>query len=296
MRLAIPLIALLLVAEPSAAIPPSVPSEPPHRDLFTLELTSGGLRQATFVEPHADGTVSYLEPDGTIDYVAMVRIRRVTDERGADLTAQTLRGREWLGTPPVKPFTEKPQTVWKPYRYRPAPKSLCEGFLITESALLWHAATVQGYGSNEEQKYQGVDYGYARNVSPRGSVGGSLFLEADGARTHAGMRLRMFRWLSPDAALDLSPGIILVGNEEENSSFVFPGFSGRLGVTAWQGRIGAVGQVVSARRRWLGREDTETLGYVGLRVGAEPGIMGSMVLGVIGLSALSTPEFRPSGF
>src|SRR5437763_9615279 len=107
MRLAILLIASLLVAEPSAATPPSVPSDPPHRDLFILELTNGATSQATFVEPHADGTVSYLRPDGTTDYLPMVRIRRVTDEQGIDRTTQTLRRREWLGTPPVKPFTEK---------------------------------------------------------------------------------------------------------------------------------------------------------------------------------------------
>ena len=64
--------------------------------------------------------------------------------------------------------------------------------------------------------------------------------------------------------MDLSPGVILFANEERNSSFVFPGFSGQLGINGWGGQVGVVTQVVSVRRRWFYfGEDTETLLVVG---------------------------------
>src|SRR5207244_3674117 len=116
---------------------------------------------------------------GTTDYLPMVRIRRVTDEQGIDRTTQTLRRREWLGTPPVKPFTEKPGKVWKRSRLLAGPRSECGSFLITESA--GFARVSPGFDHDGEGHYLGGDIGCAQNVGARTSAGGSLFLAADGA-------------------------------------------------------------------------------------------------------------------
>jgi hypothetical protein len=289
MRLAI--LAALLVVFPAssradrdttAVIAPKPPT------FIHIEIAKDGTKEATFVQPRADGMVGYLTPDSTMEYVSMYRVRRITDPSGADVTAHALRRREWLGAPPPRPV--RPPSAWKSCRLRAGPRIECGSFPITESSVVWTAPTA-GYAGSDEQRYQGVDYGYARNISSMNSLGGSLFLAADGARTHAGLRVRLYHWLAPNVSLDLSPGVILFGNEEGNSSFVFPGFSGQAGLML-AGSVGVMGQVVSVRRRWSGHDETETNSYIGFRLGATPGIIGSGMLLIAGLNELSTPEVR----
>ena len=265
MRLALVAVFLSLVPAATALGNPSrVIYDTVLPQVFYLDIEHEGVREATFVEPRADGMVALTAPNGAVEYVAMSRLRRVTDQDGVDLTSR-LRRRQWLGTPPPEsPKPSRAPEAWKAYRFRAGSRGECGSFLITDFAVMWTAASPIGFAGTDEQRFQSIDLGYARNLSPTNSLGGSLFFGADGARTHAGLRLRAYHWLARDVSLDLSPGIVLIADEEGTSRFVGPGFSGQ----------------------------------AGLRLGAEPGIAGSAVFLVAGaISQMNTrTQFSPSGF
>ncbi len=167
--------------------------------------------------------------------------------------------------------------------------------LITDFAELPRLG-VNTYANREERFYESADLGYAKNVGSASSLGGTLFFGADGARVQAGLRIRLSRWLSRSTSVDLSPGIILLANEEGDSQFGAPGFAGQVGLMVG-GRFGVTAQMFSARRKPLGyeRSITENAWNLGFRLGAEPGIAcSSMFLFAAAISGMNAREFRPS--
>ena len=299
MRLAV--VAAFLALTPSVAVADSPPVG--HDTVlpvtFYLEIEGDGVKEATFVQPRADGMVVLTAPDGTVEYVPTYRVRRVADRDGVDLTSR-LRRREWLGTPPPKLGKEKARTIWKSFRLRAGPKSACGSYLITDFSMM----------RTEGDRLGGLvcwvtDWGYARNIAAHHSIGATGFFGAlGGDRTQAGMRLRLVRWFGPYVSLDVSPGVLLVDHEKGYPKLRRPGFSSQVGLNVG-GRIGIVGQVFSATRSeplgWLGlypastREVRETTWHLGIKLGAEPGIVGSASFLIAeGITQMETPTFKPT--
>ncbi len=273
MRLALVALSLLLFA-PAASAGPMFRLEPvsgaPH---FTLDIEREGVKDAAYVEPRADGMVAFTRPNGTIEYAPFSRIRRVLDPDGRDRTRDVLRGRR-LGTPiPRSAKTPRGPERWKPFRLRAGPESECGSYMITDFAMMWRVAD-HGEASIEEQRYESIDIGYAKNIGRSQSLGLSGFFGADGARAHAGVRMQVHRWLSPKTRVELAPGVILLANEEGESRFLGPGFSGRAGASVG-GWFGVTAQVFSVRREFRGARENETAWQLGLRVGNGPGIAAS---------------------
>jgi len=79
-----------------------------------------------------------------------------------------------------------------------------------------------------------ADWGYMRNLNPRSSLGATLYFGGDDDVGVFGVRPRYRLWLDRQAALDLSAGIILSGNDVF-SPLKFPGFvaSASIGIGDW---------------------------------------------------------------
>ncbi|TMQ55188.1 MAG: hypothetical protein E6K74_03935, partial [Candidatus Eisenbacteria bacterium] len=106
MRLAVVAAFLALTPFVAVAESPPVGHDTVLPGALYLEIEGDGVKEATFVQPRADGMVVLTAPDGTVEYVPTYRVRRVADRDGVDLTSR-LRRREWLGTPPPKLGKEK---------------------------------------------------------------------------------------------------------------------------------------------------------------------------------------------
>jgi len=283
-------LAFIFFATPSGAVPApdSIVSiqQAPNPELFTLSLERAGTRNAIYVEPRADGMVAITWMDSTIEFIPLYRVQRVEDAEGADRTSEVIRRGRRLGAPVQKPIHGT--DGWKRYRFRAGSESECGSFLITDFALMWRSPTRQyPYYDDDEGVFGTIDCGYARNVGPSNSIGGSVFLGGDRVRTHAGLRLRLYSWFAPNVSFDLAPGIVLLADEESTSRFVSPGFSGQAALT-FGGRVGFVAQVYSVKWRTYWFESTDTALHVGFRLGAEPGAAG----GALFLVAKATSNGR----
>jgi len=199
----------------------SVARMPSPAEQFTLYLERDGTRNAVYIEPRADGMAAITRMDSTVEYVPLYRIRRIEDAGGVDRTFDVTRRGRRLGTQVPKEMRPRGPAIWKAFRFLAGPRSVCGSYMITDFAMM-----LETEGSRDGSYFESVDYGYARNVGRYHSLGATAFLGMDFERTHAGLRLRLYRWLSRDASIDISPGVILTANEQGGSRFLAPGFAG----------------------------------------------------------------------
>lgn len=254
-------------------------------DTFHIDIERGESKTAVYIEPRAEGMVRLTGVDGTVEYVPLYRIQKILDSTGADRIREVRRG-ERLGGRGSRPPPGSGPAVWKPLRLGAAPGALCGAYAITDYALLWRV----GRYSTDDRHFVSLDYGYARNIGPRRSIGGTAFLVANGARVQTGLRLRLTRWLSPKVSVEVAPGIILAADEVGGTRFKGPGFVGQAGLTV-SGRFGLVGQVFSVRREvpsWVSSVPPhETAWHLGFKLGGEPGIIAMVATAVLGAIAAS---------
>lgn len=111
--------------------------------------------------------------------------------------------------------------------WRGKPLAGCRSFLITEMGLLLQLNDTRSnqYG---ETVVLSFELGWMKNVAPREAIGFTGYATA-GDISRLGLRGRYRRWLSRHTAIDVSPGILLSG-ENTASDFQAPGFV--LGATA----------------------------------------------------------------
>jgi hypothetical protein len=106
-------------------------------------------------------------------------------------------------------------------------KPECGSFVVTELGALYRM---------DEYDYPGMDWrvvltfdaGYMKNVSLKDAVGVTGYALLNDDITRLGIRPRYRRWLSHDTSIDISPGILLSG-EDAAIDYDPPGFV--LGVT-----------------------------------------------------------------
>jgi len=96
------------------------------------------------------------------------------------------------------------------WRGHPAPE--CRSFLITETALV---ARLDDYPFQRGTSWAGVtfDLGWMKNVSTTSAVGFSGYALSSDPSQRFGIRARYRRWLSRNTSIDLSPGILLSGED-----------------------------------------------------------------------------------
>jgi hypothetical protein len=144
------------------------------------------------------------------------------------------------------------------------------------------------------------DIGFMKNLSRTSSLGLTGFGATDSHRSRAGIRLRYRHWLSPRTSLDLSPGLLLLGdfNGPYMHSISYPSGMATASVT-YASRVSAfVGVEFLRTPNWgyydyntglavSGRDkSTETVLWTGVNAGAEFGVAGlSALLGLLILMA-----------
>ena len=127
--------------------------------------------------------------------------------------------------------------------------------------------------------YALIEYGFARNVGKSQSIGITGFAGFEQDFTQTGLRLRLVQWIDRRVSVNVSPGLVLGGEGANGSSHLKrPQFVGQVGVSL-NGRIGVAAEVFRVRLHddYGSVPDVdETHFHEGIRLGAEPGLAGTL--------------------
>lgn len=167
-----------------------------------------------------------------------------------------------------------PGTATAQFCYRGRPRPDCATFLVSEFLV----------GSrNAESQYAETrlilqwEYGLMTNVSDRSALGGTVLGAVSGSGGRLAFKARYRRWLTPEWALDVAPGLVVVaGSGGQAADLRGPGFSGHLAIM-WKDYAGVALVYEAIPFREALTEFTGTDATVGF--GAR---LGSPVGGVIG--------------
>lgn len=190
---------------------PGEANENRDQTVYRIQLEGGESVDAVRVETAWSDFVRYRRPDGTMGYVPAHRIVHIYDANGSDLRDIVLKHRHPLGGGEAE--TRKIRS----FAFQGGDKTYCNSFLILEAGWLASLKDPNGDGS-----VLSGDLGFMTNVGSRSAIGGSAFAENGSGADRRGIRLRYRRWITHRTSLELSPGIIVNGNEQVRP----PGFVG----------------------------------------------------------------------
>ena len=138
-----------------------------------------------------------------------------------------------------------------------------------------------------------------KNVSTRSAVGFSGYAMPSDETTRLGIRGRYRRWLSRRLSLDVSPGVIL-GGEDAALNYDAPGYV--LGATLNAGDLIAVMVDAEVARSWTFAEEdppfltrethTDVTWRAGAKIGSGLGLAASVGLIALVIVALSSGSFE----
>jgi len=181
-----------------------------------------------------------------------------------------------LAVPASAAEPEKHGVCW---RGKPAPE--CQGFVITDFGLLRRLDEDPTGGIDDF--HVSLDVGYARNVSAKAAVGGTIYLGTGSDHARVGVRGRYRRWLSRDWAVDASPGLLVYGSEDGAYECQAPGII--VGVTiGWKDLVGWTVEGEHSRyENPIHDPDqpaklSDTTWRTGLKLGAAPGVLGTLAI------------------
>jgi len=264
-----------LAAEaPSSA--PAPASSDSSAALIRVFLEDGSVLAGRSVRSAAMGMVAVVLPDSSARYVSAARVRRIVDSEGRDRTAAVLEHREVAAR--SRPMRTRALT----WRGHPYPES--RSFLITELGVMYRLDRYP-YSRFPSRTALTFDLGWMKNVGTRHAVGFSGYAMPADQTTRLGIRGRYRRWLSPSLSVDVSPGVIL-GGEDGGTNYDPPGAV--LGVTLNAGDLFAVMIDTELARSWeFASEDapfttrithTDVTWRAGAKIGSGLGFVGSLVL------------------
>ena len=202
------------------ALPCRAGSSPgaPADSVLWIGLERGDSLEARAVEMAWNDFVRYLRPDGSLGYLPANRIAHIYDREGSDFRSQVLRQRKAV----PGPFGGAEPRKYRSLAFRGGDRSHCSSFLLTEAGLF-----VPLTGELPDQSLFGsVDLGAMKNVGRHAAVGASGFWESGSNHNRGGLRLRYRRWLGDRLSVELSPGVVLAGNDTYDA----PGFIGQAGL------------------------------------------------------------------
>jgi hypothetical protein len=221
---------VLLVLTPSARA-----SELSPTSTVRIVLTDGDTLYAARVRPASFKMVAVEMPDSKIRYLASNKVQAVLDSRGVDRTEAVLEHWETVPSPydpgPNGPGRRRiPAVTW-----RGRPLAETRSFMFTEFGVL---ARIDDYPylGGDSRIALSFDLGWMKNISKSGAVGFSGYALVS-PTTRLGIRARYRRWLSRKTSIDISPGILLSG-EDSGIEYDPPGFV--LGATLNSGDLVAL--------------------------------------------------------
>jgi hypothetical protein len=229
--------------------------------------------------------VAIVLPDSSIRYVPAVRVRRILDAEGHDRAAAFLDRRETIGK------TRVVRTKALTWRGHPFPET--RSFLITELSMMYRLDRYpyRAAGSRLDLTF---DLGWMKNVGTRQAIGFSGYAMPSDQTTRLGIRARYRRWLSRGVSVDVSPGVIL-GGEDGAIEYNPPGFV--LGTTLNAGDLIAVMVDAELARNWEFAEQsppfltrvnhTDVTWRAGAKIGSGLGLLGSVAVVGLVIAALA---------
>jgi hypothetical protein len=150
-------------------------------------------------------------------------------------------------------------------------KPRCQSFWITEFSIT-PRLNANPSGNGGPNYYYTWDVGAMANVGGRTALGGAAFVGGEDDGVRFGLRFRYRRWLTPATSLDVSPGVLITGGDNQRTPR-FPGFSGSVGVMH-RDLVGFAAQVELVPDS---AGTVETAWYGGVKFGSYPGIVMSIV-------------------
>lgn len=280
---------LVLCSSPTLAAFPCRAEEPPTPVVYWIGLEHGDSLEARAVEFAWSDFVRYRRPDGSVHYVPANRIAHIYAE-GADVRDRVLKDHQAL--PGSGTFGPTPR--YRSLAFRGGDRSHCSSFLLTEAGVFVPITKPPGVGSRDQNLFGSVDLGWMKNVGSRSGIGASAFWESGSDHNRGGVRVRYRRWLGGRFSVELSPGIVLKGNDTYDA----PGVIGQASLNAGD-LMSLVIEGEYERYRWQYwywngsttvpgplQQSSDTSLRVGLRAGSYLGA-GSMVLAGIALAALA---------
>jgi len=164
---------------------------------------------------------------------------------------------------------------------RGRPLADCGAFWVLETG--WCLLQKESNVREEKKRFLfTADVGYMRNITANSAVGATAYVGADDDAGQFGLRLRYRRWLNRDVSLDVSPGILLTG-EDNRVTPSFPGFVGTLtlGFADWAG-ITVLYQAIRYERSnfdyAIADSGTQKSLYIGARFGSYAAIVFPAIL------------------
>jgi hypothetical protein len=215
MRL-VPLILILLVLPMLAHA-----SEPSHTAVVRVVLTDGDTLHAARVRPASFDMIAVEMPDSQIRYLASNKVRAVLDSLGVDRTAAVLEHSKTVPSPYDPGPNGRPGRI-PPLTWRGRPLAETRSFLITEFGVLARIDD-NPYIVADPRIAFSFDLGWMKNISENGAVGFSGYALVSDPTTRMGIRARYRRWLSQKTSIDVSPGVLL-GGEDSGIEYDPPGF------------------------------------------------------------------------
>lgn len=249
------------------------------QDSIRIFLESGEVVTARSARSTSLDMVAIVLPDSSIRYVPAVRVRRILDAEGRDRTTAVLDRRESVD---MTRGSRIPSLTWRGHPY-PETRS----FMITEFGLMYRLDRYPYVGGTGRLAIT-FDLGWMKNVGTRHAVGFSGYAMPADPTTRLGIRARYRRWLSRSVSVDVSPGVIL-GGEDSGIEYDPPGFV--LGTTLNAGDLIAVMVDAELARNWTFAEEsppfltrethTDVTWRAGAKLGSGLGLLGAAA--VVGL-------------
>jgi hypothetical protein len=198
-----------------------------------------------------------------------------------------------------------------PLRFRGAPLSRCENFMITEWGL---GSYVVGGPEDSETWHMAVEMGMMHNRSPRSAIGMTFFAGFDDEGNREGLKARYRRWLAGKSgkpgpmSVELSAGLFF-GGSSSYDQVVGPAVD-EYGHPLWRVRyiqypspmvsVGLnAGDWISfvSQLEWirLDRGESELAWTAGLRLGSYAGLIGGVGIGCVAAFAISSMDLGFGG-
>ncbi len=192
------------------------------------------------------------------------------------------------GAQPAVPDSTREAPSLRCYRGRPTPA--CRTFVLTEIGVFKALATTSasyvsfptdptGYRQKDFGNHATVEFGVMQNRGLHSAIGATLLLGADGDGMRYGAKVRYRRWLNADGlSVDLSTGVISGTFREFNRTAIVT-----TDVALNFSDYGAL--VARMETAHVNRRTPKAL-FGGVRLGAEPGLIATIVAAIASLLAV----------
>lgn len=268
---------------------------------ISVVTTDDSVRVCSAVELWAQDFVRVTRADGAVEFIPIHRIRVIRGPNETDFTDRVLIEGEKIPSERVRGEPIPPEVVRVPKDYKPPalrgrPLPWDQGFPIIQGGLLGALSDQNPYSDGEE----GVavaDFGYLRNVSPKAAVGATFSLVGNQDYLRVGLKPRVRRWITRTTSLDFAVGAFTcVDDTTGDVDHTGVGFTGEASLNF--GDFVSITNLVEFsnvdervnRGPYLDTyvtSGTELAWYLGLKLGGEPGIPASILMG---LSAIGLRE------